>query len=221
MLKTILLSFLCSFSVYAEVQWNQIEDRNGLKLYSGPISKTGIYPFKAIFSVKHKLEHVVLVLADTSKKSEWVPLLSRSMTLEEPAPDNRVEYGVVDMPWPLKDRDAIVRILTKVDRSMTKVTLTIKSDQDDNIIAKMNIRVKVYPSVIRIVFSPDTGETMMEIETFVDPKGSIPKWIVNFFQEIEAKRMAKQMKRQLDKNLYSKAELNKVKELIAILSKKN
>lgn len=221
MFKVILLSFVFSFSAVADVYWTQIENKNGLKLYSGPKSKTGIYPFKAIFTVKHKLEHVVLVLADTSKKTEWVPRMSKSLTLEESAPDNRVEYGVVNMPWPLKDRDAIVRILTKVDQSQTRVILKIESDQDDKIIAKGNIRAKVYPSVVEIYFFPENGETMMEIETFVDPKGSIPKWIVNFFQKIEAKRMARQMRRQLDKNLYSEEELNKVKEVIAKLSKKN
>lgn len=221
MFKVLLLTLAISFSASADVYWTKIEDRNGLKLYSGPKSKTGIYPFKAIFTVKHSLEHVVMVLADTSRKTEWVPRMSKSETLEQQGPDNRIEYGVVNMPWPLKDRDAIVRILTTVDQTMTRVTLKIQSDLNEKIMNKINIRAQVYPSVVEIYYFPETNETMMEIETFVDPKGSIPKWIVNFFQKIEAKRMARQMKKQLDKNLYSTEQLKKVKDTLIEISKKN
>ncbi|TNE99936.1 MAG: hypothetical protein EP326_07250 [Deltaproteobacteria bacterium] len=220
--KLFILTLLFSLTLSAaDTYWTKIEDKNGLKLFSGPKSDTGIYPFKAIFTVKHELEDVVMVLADTSKKTQWVPRMSKSETLEQKSADNRVEYGVVNMPWPLKDRDAIVRILTTVDKTRTHVRLNIQSDMDEQIINKSNIRAKVYPSLVDIYYLPETKETLMEIETFVDPKGAIPKWIVNFFQKIEAKRMARQMKRQLDKNLYSKEQLAEVARVLKELSLKN
>ncbi len=220
--RLILIAIFFSLQTQAaDTYWTKIEDTKGLQLFSGPKSDTGIYPFKAIFTVKHKLEDVIMVLADTSKKTEWVPRMSKSLTLEQSAPDNRIEYGVVDMPWPLKDRDAIVRINTIVDVSLTHVTLKIESDLDDKVLEKRNIRAKVYPSLVEIYYMPETQETLMEIETFVDPKGAIPKWIVNFFQKIEAKRMARQMKRQLDRNLYTNEQLAEVTKVLKIISKKN
>ncbi|MCO4793790.1 MAG: hypothetical protein KC493_08765 [Bacteriovoracaceae bacterium] len=206
-------------SAHSSVDWKLIENKKGLKLYSGPKSETGIYPFKAIFTVNHVLEHVVMVLADTSKKTEWVPRMSVSKTLEQKRPNDRTEYGEINMPWPLSNRDAIVGIKTTVNSEITHVSLKIASVQNENIINKRNIRAKVYNSFVEIDYRPKTNETYLEVESFVDPKGRIPKWVVNFFQKIEAKRMARQMRRQLDKNLYSLKELSKVREILFEISK--
>lgn len=158
--------------------------------------------------VNHTIPEILAVFLDNKRKGEWVPRLIVSWAEDDLKNlGDRIEYGEVLVPWPFSNRDVLVKIETQVIDSINNVRLFAYSVQNNRIIRQRNVRAIVKPSDLIMSYDPKTKETLLETISFTDPGGYIPKWLVNLFQQGEAKNLALGLKKQLEKKLYSKEEL--------------
>ena len=192
--------------------WKLIVDQDDLKVYRGTKQKNSIYPIRGDFYTNHTPAEIVAVLLDIPAKPKWLPKLAKTKLIKKFGPTRWIEYAQIDVPWPCKNRDIVFELTMDIDPDFSKVIFRLKSVDNDTIYNKNNIRAIVYDSTMVITFNKQTGKSFIQSESFVDPRGYIPRWIVNLFQKRQTISIAKALVERLDKRLYENFSENKLRQ---------
>lgn len=116
---------LCSsFSTPDETQWQKKHDKKGLTIYTRTVD--GVKEFKAITVLDAPMERVVAVMADYENHTEWMSNITKVELVKKSGDKKRFLYYIMHLPWPLNNRDIIVKSAFVKNADGT-VNLNVKS----------------------------------------------------------------------------------------------
>ncbi len=182
--------------------WRLESTRDGIALYSAEVPGTGIVPWKAVMAIPGTIEEVSNVLEDIPRRSDWIDRFGLSVLLERLSDYEQVEYLRVKMPWPVQDRSALIRVRITVSDDLRRATIAAESDEShprDTL--PVLVRSLVYASTFQMTQVGDHVEVAALV--FIDPRGRIPKWVVNLFTSGVARTTLEGLRRQVARGLYS------------------
>ncbi|MEE9325981.1 MAG: START domain-containing protein [Cocleimonas sp.] len=180
MLKTILLISILFFQVFvcADENWRLIREEQDIQVYSRDNTDLLLKSVKGVVKINASLDDLLEVLADIKTCSQWLHQCKFARTIKQPSFIERYDYIVTDMPWPVWDRDVVVRSVFQQNRATKQVTITFSSSPDSVPLKSGLIRVTKMEG--RMLLTPHEKEFVQVIyEVSVDPAGKIPKWLVN------------------------------------------
>lgn len=158
--------------------WDFNKEKDGIKIYTRVETGKLLKSYKAVADINVPAEKIFALMEDINNTDWWdKKLTSIKVLLYEK--DKRARYYLVyDLPWPVTDRDLCVDVTITTDqmngeRKINAVALNgIIPERTDM------VRIKDYRQIWTIIPS---GKEMTHIvlEGFVDPAGTIPKWISN------------------------------------------
>lgn len=154
------------------------EFRNEVSTWSRSIPNQQIKAFRGRVDVPHTLLEVLSVLADIEQYSKWVFQCDRAEYLSSLGED--IVYLHIRGIWPVDDRDVVTR--SRILQDPDTLTVTVHSWADDNTthpLPKKTVRMPELENLF-ILEPLSDGWTRVTFQTFVDPGGSIPKWLANF-----------------------------------------
>ena len=186
--------------------WQLESSDDGIALYSGSVPETGVVPLKAVMTIPGTIEDVSVVLEDISRRGEWISNFDKSVLLERTNDYDQTEYLRVDLPWPAENRTAVIRATIRVSDDLRRATIAAQS-VDSHIadgLPKL-VRAQVYASTFQMTQVEGHVEVLALV--FIDPRGRIPKWIVNYFERRAARATLARLRRQVARKLYSEAQL--------------
>jgi predicted HNH restriction endonuclease len=203
-MNKILIFFLLMTSIFAEAkikmsEWELAEDYDGIKLYRKEQTNSDIFPLMVKAPLNHKIEVIMSVLAASSRRKEWIPRNIGGRLLKKNSEFDRIEYTVTNVPWPFDNREFVYRAITKIDKDKKVITISMKSFPWKEIDSD-NVRGFMHDgSMIIRQIKPKYYEFTMMFES--DPKGSIPKWIVNYAQKKWPVAFVRNLRKQIKKVL--------------------
>lgn len=176
-------------------------DKKNIKVWTYQTEKLPIFSYKAETVYQVPTEQAVAVVLDTANSVQWVPYLGQVEVLSRD--DQKGEfllYMVLDFPFPLKDRDVVVK--GKMHREKDG-TIVIKNTVANNVRAK-------HPDYIRLTdyqgdwkFQPlGPGKVKVSTSGYADPAGSIPLSFVNMFVQQQPYQMLLRMRNEVIKPQY-------------------
>lgn len=187
-------------------EWKLASSRDGIALFSARVKGTGIVPVKGVMIVPGSIEEISAVLDDMSRRAEWIDRFGHSELLERQNDYDQTEYLRMKMPWPLTDRTALVRV--RISVSPDKNTATIAASSTESPAAAplfAGVRSQVYTSTFQMTRAGEFTE--VSTIAFIDPRGNLPQWVVNFFTSQVARNTLDGLRRQVARKLYSPAHL--------------
>ncbi|MBI3306502.1 MAG: START domain-containing protein [Candidatus Omnitrophica bacterium] len=170
--------FLFSQIVFAkEFPWELKKNEAGIEVHVRKVEGSPILEYKGRMTVDASLEQVI-AFYDENRMTEWFHQCVESRFLEDRGPDEKVLYFVIDLPWPVKDRDLGYRRLRSVDPATGVVEYHISALPD--IYPKQQGRIRM-PSLKGIWrFTPlEGGKTEIYYQQHSDVGGHIPAVLVN------------------------------------------
>ena len=186
--------------------WRLESSSDGIAIYSSSVPGIRVVPFKAKMTIPGTIEEVSMVLEDIPRRREWIKNFGRSVLLERTSDYDQTEYLHVDVPWPGHDRSALIRVRISVSEDLARATIAgVSVDSHPADTLPLLVRSRIYASTFQMTQVGDNVEVVTLI--FVDPRGSIPKWIVNFFTRRVAHGTLIGLRRQVAKRLFSPAQL--------------
>lgn len=191
--------------------WTLESTSNGVAIYSSRVPGSAIVPFKAVMTIPGTIEDVSLVLEDIPRRHEWIAHFGESVVLSRPNDYDQTEYLRVAMPWPARDRTSLVRVRIRVTDDLK--TATIAAESVDSVPADTLPeleRARVYASTFQMTQVNDHVEVAALV--FIDPRGLIPKWIVNFFTGRVARATLSGLRKQVAKKLYSAQQVDAMRQ---------
>ncbi len=177
-------------------RWKRDRYYQGFKVFTRNEEGTSLMGIKAEGHLDASVVDLMATLRDVKGSNDWTPNQISKITLEDISDIEAVTSSVTDMPWPLKDRILVLNNLLKIDKKRkllyvlsNSVTHPKTPKYEDSIIAHVRYS--------NIGFRPlSKNKTYVEMTVFVDPNGSIPRFLVNFYQKKFPVKFLKQLERQ-------------------------
>ncbi len=158
--------------------WKTITRKQGILVSTRDEEGRQFPTFRGIGRISANMWHILAVLEDADNHSKWMHQCSGAKVVEKLADNSQVVYNRTDAPWPVADRDVVLK---------TKFSLT---DDGKEIWARFkhttNGKMGKVGGVVRMPYlkghyhlvSIDEGHSLVEYRVNADPGGSLPDWLV-------------------------------------------
>ena len=166
----------------ADNDWEELSDEDGIKVWKRDVPGSPIVALKGEAIVEAPVAKVASVLDDNSRDGEWVCSLVEAKVLRQISPTARIEYNHTHAPWPIKDRDFVFHAEVKADTSAKTLTYELRSIEDKLMPEDEDKAVRGELIDSRYILKADGNRTRLVVIIQADPRGSVPKWLVNLFQ---------------------------------------
>lgn len=183
-LLLVLALFVTSTVRANEVGWELSVEAPDLKIYRKPSAGgSDLVAFRVIGYLNATPLEVTTAILDRESRMSWMRDIKILRTVRLPAPGSVIEYTEVKTPFILKNRDFVIRTDVEVDLQKQIFTVVSKSVIDSEVPETSKVRSELVEGRFTIAPGPLPGTSQLTADMDVDPKGSIPNWIVNHFQK--------------------------------------
>ncbi|MCG8610255.1 MAG: START domain-containing protein, partial [Pseudomonadales bacterium] len=157
--------------------WKLALEKDGVEIYTRPYENSDIEAFKAVALLNAPLNNIMAVMANPNSCTEWVHGCTVSYGFDEASFNSRYAYSVNDLPWPVRDRDYVLKLTTWTSKESGHIMLEMHAVPDRKPIADDYQRVTVANTVYE--FIPEGDKTRVIWLQHTEPAGVLPGWLVN------------------------------------------
>ena len=196
-----------SFQVKGQTQWTLKTDEDGIQLYTKSVPGSSYKSLKTVCTLQTSLTSVAAVLLDVQQTKEWVYGTSTSSMLKQESPSAVYFYAEMGMPWPVTNRDFIVKISILQD-PVSKV-ITVLAENYPDYLPEKKALVRIRNSSGKWLIEPlPNGRVRVEYQLYVDPGGVVPASLVNMFLGKGPLESFKSLKKRVAMKQYANARLS-------------
>lgn len=157
--------------------WSLRKQVDNIRIYTMDQADSGFQAFKAVAELAVPIENLMAVMIDPESCTAWVHNCSESFGFGQGDFHQRYAYSVNDMPWPVTDRDYVLRIRTRGDANTGDIVMDLNAVPGRR--AAVSSRVRVDRSDTLYRFTPVGERTRMIWVQHTEPNGALPGWLVN------------------------------------------
>lgn len=177
-----------------EAPWEQIRDSDGIVIHRRDVPDSPLVAFKGEGVVEQPILRVAMVLLDPARSHEWADRVVEARELGALSDREVVHYSRVRGTWVTKDRDFVTRITLAIEPGRL-IRLRLRAASDPRAPTTEHVRGEILEGSFTLTADGD-ARTRVVAELHVDPKGSVPRWLVNAFQRRWAHRTITALRRQ-------------------------
>ncbi len=162
-------------------EWKKADEDNGISIFERK-EDSGFLAFRVEGSVNAPIRDVASTLLDAEHTPDWVANLEEDKIVHRQGPAQFLEYTHVGTPFVLKDRDFLCLVTLQLDEKNKMLTIESHSVEDASVPPTKYVRGSVVHNEFRLSPDGSAGKTKLVGEFHIDPKGTVPRWMVNLFQ---------------------------------------
>ena len=183
--------------------WKLVSERDNVNVYVNTNNFDGLLSIRATGMIDAPMGRVMSVMADEKRKHEWIPNTVEVKALKIASPFARIEYSHSHTPWPLTDREFLTYVRAQYFKKTKKLVIRLRSIEKIpngiEVPKTDNIRGIIHYSDVWLSKAEGGKKTFVEVELLTDPKGSIPKFLVNWVQKDWPRGLLHGLARQVEK----------------------
>lgn len=188
---------LAAHPVHAS-EWTTVDTTtDGIEVLRKEVGDSTLVAFRGIGVVESPLPLVATVILDTNRRLEWIEGLDDSRIIRWGDNDSFIEYDHIDMPIFMSDRDFVSKITMSFDQSKTELVFHYQPADDPSAPRTSYIRGELLDATFILSSIDDDKKTRVDASFLCDPKGSIPKWLVNFFLKDWPKKTFRNLRKEV------------------------
>jgi hypothetical protein len=170
-------TMLCAAPVRA-TEWEIVYEADNLRVQRRDYAGSELDEIKGVVRVKATLNAVMALLKDAQFNREWVYRSGGASILQDVGYAQAYVYGVVDAPYPMSDRDTVVRFDYHQDQETKEINVTM-TNLPEFIPEKAElVRVPRMGGFWHLKPEKD-GWVKVTYQVYGDPGGWIPVWLAN------------------------------------------
>jgi hypothetical protein len=158
--------------------WDRVYESDLLTVERRDYRGSALDEIRGKIRVKASLNAVMALLKDASFNQQWVYRSGGAEILQESGYAQAYVYGVVDAPWPMTDRDTVVRFDYSQHAQTLAITIAISNFPDFIPHKSGLVRVPDFGGFWNLAPMPD-GWVDVTYQVYGKPGGWIPVWIAN------------------------------------------
>ena len=206
----LIFSFM-AFSAYGQKEWKLISEKDGIYVYTQSLDDSKFKAVRAVCTVDCPVGKLSYVLMDVSNTKDWVYATKVCKLLKQVSPTDIFYYSEVELPWPVSNRDFIIRITLTQDPK-TKIARIVAENHPEYVPEKKNV-VRIPKSAGNWILTPiSNGRTKVEYIIHVDPGGSVPAWMVNMLADVGPYSSFRKLRQEVKKEKYNGVKLEGISD---------
>jgi START domain-containing protein len=179
-------------------EWQSIDNTtDGIQIFRKEVKDSGLVEFRGIGVVDAPLPLVATVIFDTDRRRKWVAGLVDSRIISWGDKDNFIEYDHVGMPLFIKDRDFVSICKMSFDLSKKEMIFHYQPSDDPSAPRTKYIRGELIDTTFILSSIDNDKKTRVDAQFLCDPKGWIPKWMVNFYLKAWPKKTFRNLRKEV------------------------
>ncbi len=203
--------FLLSAIAFSQNEWALKLDKEGIRVFTKDLNNSPFKAVKTVCTIDASLTKLTAVLLDINRSTDWVYATKFCTVLKQPSPSELFYYSEVTIPWPVNNRDFIVRLKVSQDEK-TKV-VTIEGENKPGLLPEKKNVVRIQQCYSKWIIAPQpNGQVKIEYVLQVDPGGMVPAWLINLFATRGPFESFKNLRLQVKKPAYSRVILPFIKD---------
>lgn len=162
-------------------EWEQIDSEHGIDVFKKDLPNTALTAFRGRGLVQGSLGQLIWIMGDNTHRTDWVDRLKKSVILEKEDDYSSIVYQHFATPAMVAERDFVYRARA---RSLPDGSglLEINSVQHPKAPPTIGVRGELRDSSYHFI-PKGPKSTLIDVVVITDPKGSLPKWVVNLVQK--------------------------------------
>ena len=158
--------------------WQQVPYEGNVSVQQREYQGSALQEIRGVTRLKASLNAVMALLKDAPFNRHWVYRSGGARILKENGYHQAYVYGVVDAPWPIQDRDTVVRFDYRQDPASAEITITVTNFPAFTEPDSRYVRVPDLGGFWRLRPQAD-GWVEVTYQIHGDPGGWIPVWLAN------------------------------------------
>lgn len=175
------LLFIFSLNGYGQnfdkKDWQLKTTEKNLKLYTRSNEQSGVKEVRIRTEIKASIDKLFTVLGDVSNYENWVYKCSEAKMVKVISKDDYYYYTRSDLPFPLSDRDIVVRSRQWKDKDGIFYSNSTLSRNMVSI-KKGIVRIQEFDAYWKII-EKENGILDIDYVVQTHPGGSLPTWAIN------------------------------------------
>jgi hypothetical protein len=175
----------------APPKWEKFDEEDGVRMFRRDVPGSSIVGLRGEAFVAAPIARVASVLIDRQRSTEWIDRLVKTKVIREISETESINWNHIKTPTPLKDRDFVFKTVLTTDPANKKVRFSYYSVQDSlapeyDAYVRGSFQSGKFELTMAERTNPDgtkTPGTIVVAEVVVDPRGSVPTFIVNMVQK--------------------------------------
>ena len=163
--------------------WEVVLEAGNLQVWQRPYAGSSLNEIRGQLRVRSSLNALMALLKDAPFNRHWVYRSGGAGMLEESGYEQAYVYGIVDAPWPMHDRDTVVRFDYEQHPITKAITIGITNFPDYLPHRDDLVRVPDFGGFWRLE-PGEGGWVNVTYQVYGDPGGWIPVWIANRAAEV-------------------------------------
>jgi len=128
LLLAITLPFATAFAADAtDAGWALQQDDGRIQVFTRPVAGSPFLEVKATALINAPIKDIASKMGDGDGCVEWRVMCKSSEVLSVDSDTERHVYMVLDMPWPVADRDMVMHSIAEVDTAAKTVTVQLEN----------------------------------------------------------------------------------------------
>lgn len=198
----LLLVALPPLAVAISDEWDFEMESDGVRVFTRDSSIPGLKTVRAETVIPVEDPYVIVaLLADVEAAVELMDTLSFVEELESAEAGGNWVHMVVDMPWPVRDRDVAAVATTLHDEKNRRFILNLTGRPDLIPVDRRYLRVPSFDSTYTLDYGAGDGVRVI-FECTVDPGGSVPAWVMNYGMTRMPVKTLRNMRRMVSREEY-------------------
>lgn len=171
--------FLSTSAARAEGAWRLIDEERGIKVTARDEPGRDLPTLRGQGEIKGNVLDVLAVILDAKGATKWAKGADEARVLRVVDPRTQLIYTRTDTPWPVSDRDMIMRRMVKVVKPGSEFHIRLLCAPKETAELDGVVRVKTCDSYFHIR-AVDEGKTFVDYQVNLDPGGSLPDWLIRW-----------------------------------------
>jgi len=193
-------------------KWELKKDKNGIQVYTRDVEGSKFKQVRSVMQTDFRLQSVVALIQDGEACPRWADLCKESRVVETISETEFYVYNLNDIPWPVKDRDAITHVKWERDNETGMVTMTATAT-DSDLVPVTKKAVRLQNAVTQWMMQPKPDGTL-EISSLghIDPAGPTPAWITNLMLVDSPFKTMENLRREMANDAYTEVTFDFLSE---------
>jgi hypothetical protein len=205
------LLFFASVHCFSQNDWALKLDKEGIRVFTKNLENSPFKAVRTVCTIDAPLTRVMAVLLDIPGSVNWLYATKSCSVLKQISPSDIIYYSEIEVPWPVNNRDFVVRI--KVSQDERTKAVTILGENKPTFLPENKNVVRIQKSFAKWVIVPlSKNQVKVEYILQVDPGGSVPAWLINMFATKGPYESFKNLREQVKKPAYTYATLPFLKD---------
>jgi ribosome-associated toxin RatA of RatAB toxin-antitoxin module len=162
----------------ASDEWRHLTTKDGIEVSEREVPGRAFPIFRGVGIIEAKLYDVFAVISDVERYTEWMYRCVDARQVRRESETVRYTYNRTGAPWPVRDRDVVLRSKVIVVEPGRKLHVRFESVEDDSVgPVKGVVRMRRLEGHYKLeALAPE--QTRVEYQADADPAGRLPAWLV-------------------------------------------